>query len=339
MSGDRPVAVRVAALRKIKQEFPGTEIILVGDRAKIKKELGDECGRFAIENAKDVVRMDEPPARAIRRRDTSIRRALKLVAEGRAQAAVSAGNTGALMGLGVLELKLIEGITRPAIASFIPCRSAGHSFCLLDLGANVGSTPRMLREFALMGTSLVQAVKKVKRPTVGLLNIGEEAFKGGETLSQAMALMEEDSHLNFIGNIEGNDIFQGKAEVVVCDGFTGNVVLKATEGLASMILRMIEQAFQENRFSRGCGFFALPVLRKLKRRMDSRAYNGACFLGLRGVVVKSHGNADEVAFAAAIRYSIRAAEQNLPAAIAESLPDLPDKAGDEATPEVLAKVS
>ena len=324
MSGDADYDVRVAAALGIRSIFPGVEIILVGDSAAIKRRLATVGADKAVvvEHADEVVAMDELPMRAVRRRNTSMRRALDLVAEGRANAAVSAGNTGALLGLGVLVLKVIEGISRPAIASFVPNRNPDASCCLLDLGANAECTPEMLRDFALMGAALVKAVKKKDAPRVALLNIGEEDFKGNKLLLDAATLLKEmkkKKKLNFVGNAEGYDVYGDRVDVIVCDGFTGNVALKVSEGLAAMLTAMLKEAFQENRTARLCGLFALPVLNKLKQRMDHRAYNGACFLGLRGVVVKSHGHADEKAFTAAIRYAIEASRQNLPTIISDSI--------------------
>lgn len=316
MSGDDGCAPPIAAARTIKASDPDTDVILVGDEEVIKKH---DTGELPVEHASGVIGMDELPARAIRRRHSSMRRALELVAEGRADAAISAGNTGALFGLGVLLLKVVEGISRPAIASFVPNRNATDSCCMLDLGANVECTPEMLRDFAIMGAALVRAVKKKTDPRVALLNIGEEVFKGNKLLLQATTLLQRESHLNFIGNAEGYDIYGGGADVIVCDGFTGNVALKVSEGLAAMLTGMLKQAFSESAAARLCGIAALPVLNKLKRRIDHRQYNGACFLGLRGIVVKSHGHADAVAFAAAIRYAIDAARQDLPTIIGEYL--------------------
>ena len=312
MSGDADCAARVAACKRLKREINDVHIILVGDLEVINRHLNGTTGIFDIDATSDIVNMDDLPARAIRKRNSSMRRALELVADGKAHAAVSAGNTGALMGLGVVVLKVIEGIERPAIASFVPNRNATDFCCLLDLGANVECTPQMLRDFALMGTALMQATKKGDIPTVGLLNIGEESFKGGKLYQEAAALFKENEHINFIGNVEGYDIYRGGVDVIVCDGFTGNVALKVSEGLSGMLSGMLRDAFLENHISKFCGFLASPVLKKLKRRLDPRLYNGASLLGLRGVVVKSHGNADEEAFVAALRYAISAARRNVP---------------------------
>lgn len=320
MSGDRSPESRLQAAITCQHNHPDINFILVGDEAIIAQSLGEQADNFTILHTDKVVAMDELPTHAIRKRGTSMRVAMNLVQENKAQALVSAGNTGALMGLGVLRLKVMDGIERPAIASFMPCRNRDNdatasSFCLLDMGANVVCKPEMLYEFALMGIALAKTTKKQQQPKVALLNIGEEAFKGHGELHEAAALLQDNPSIDFIGYIEGSKVFQGEADVVVTDGFTGNVVLKSTEGLASMIVSMIREAFTEGALSRCCGIFAKPVLNKLKRRMDSRAYNGACLLGLNGIVVKSHGNADAVAFVAAVERAIEAAKQELPQTI------------------------
>ena len=321
MSGDAGLSVPIAAARRILAQGAECQIILVGDEAAIRKELAKSSGnandgdKWQIEHTNQVVAMDELPTRAVRKRDTSMRRALELVVAGRADAAVSAGNTGALMGLGVLLLRVIEGISRPAIAAFIPNRTPEYSCCMLDLGANVNCSAEMLRDFALMGSALSQAVKQKTNPTVGLLNIGEEAHKGSETLKQVADLLQADEHINFVGNVEGHAIYgnaDNHVDVVVCDGFSGNVALKVSEGVAAMIRKMIHDALRANWFFKLCSVLALPIFIRLRKNFDHRQYNGATFLGLRGVVVKSHGNADEVAFAAAIQCAIAAAKQKLP---------------------------
>ena len=276
--------------------------------------------RISICDAAGVVRMDEPPAGAIRRRDSSMRRALELVAQNRADAVVSAGNTGALLGLGVLVLRLVVGAARPAIASFVPnLRKPGDFSCMLDLGANVECDAEMLRQFAVMGAALARAAKGVETPAVKLLNIGEEQFKGRDELKGAAAKLEGESGMRFAGNMEGYDIYRGEADVIVCDGFTGNVALKVSEGLAAMLSRKIRRAFRENPLAVACGIAAWPVLKKLREEMDHRKYNGAFLLGLRGVVVKSHGNADAEAFAAAIQFAAQTRSQDIVGAIARAL--------------------
>lgn len=318
MSGDLGCEESVRGVLRAKASHPEIDIILVGDEAEINQHLRPGYN-FQIEAAAGVVAMDEIPARAIRRRDTSMRRVVELVAEGRAAAAVSAGNTGALLGLGALVLKIMDGIDRPAIASFIPNRNATDYCCMLDLGANVECTPKMLEDFAIMGAALYQAVRGVENPKVGLLNIGEESFKGTKGIQEASERLAKNERINFVGNVEGHDIFFGGADVIVCDGFAGNIALKVTEGLAQMLMGIVKNAFTQNVFAKLCGLLALPVILKLRRELDHRPYNGACFLGLNGTVVKSHGNADAVAFAAAIEYAVRSAHQNVPQIIYDSV--------------------
>lgn len=324
MSGDAGPGIAIAAAQRCRRAHAGWQFILVGDEEKIRAELkkrGMENEEWRIEHADEVVSMKELPTRAVRRRNTSMRRALELVAQGEAAAAVSAGNTGALMGLGVLVLRPIPGINRPAIASFVPNRDPQHSCCMLDLGANVKCSAPMLHDFALMGAALVQTVKNKKNPRVGLLNIGEEEHKGNEVLKEAAALLKNNPHINFIGNIEGYAMYSSgsdSVDVVVCDGFSGNVALKVSEGLAKMVREMIKDVLGENWLCRVCGVLATPLLLRLRKRFDHRQYNGASFLGLQGVVVKSHGNADEIGFAAAVQTAIEAAKQDLPGIIARN---------------------
>jgi glycerol-3-phosphate acyltransferase PlsX len=242
--------------------------------------------------------MDEAPAQALRgKKDSSMRVAIDLVKSGEAHACVSAGNTGALMAISRFALKTLPGIDRPAIISVLPTVS-GRTY-MLDLGANVDCEPEHLLQFGVMGATLVGAVEHKDRPSVGLLNIGEEAIKGNEVVKRAAELLRA-SELNFIGNIEGNDIYRGKADVVVCDGFVGNVALKTSEGLAHMLGHALKEEFSRNWLARMAAAFAYPVLRRFKNRFDPRRYNGATLLGLRGIVVKSHGSADRVSFERAI---------------------------------------
>lgn len=321
MSGDAGVAAAVGAARLARRRNPQSRIVLVGDADEIARVLrAEEEDAFEVRHAEDVVRMTDAPARAIRKRRSSMRRALEMVAAGEADAAVSAGNTGALMGLGVVVLGVIEGIARPAIASFIPNRREDNACCMLDLGANVKCTPAMLHDFAVMGAALTRAVRGKANPRIGLLNIGEESHKGGEALREAATLLEENPNLNFVGNVEGYAIYSQEADgvdVVVCDGFSGNVALKVSEGLARMMRGMLSDAVRASWLSRVCALLAMPLLRRVRRDFDPRRYNGACLLGLRGVVVKSHGNADRVALAAAIQVALDAAGEELPARIAE----------------------
>ena len=311
MSGENDPEAAVAASLRMARAHPETQFLLAGNTKVLEPLLSGAPANVSAEHAEEVAGMDEPPARVIRRRNTSMWRALSLVAEGRAQAAVSAGNTGALLGMGMLTVGAVEGIQRPAIASFMPNPKLDGGCCLLDLGANMECSAEMLRQFALMGAALVSAVRGVKNPRVGLLNVGEEVFKGKSGLKQAAELLGKDGGINFTGNVEGFDIYMGDCDVIVCDGFTGNVALKTSEGLARMISGMIKNAFQRNLLSVTCGVFAAPVLSHLRRDMDIRRYNGACMLGMRNLVVKSHGNADDTAFYSALNYAMRAGHQDL----------------------------
>jgi glycerol-3-phosphate acyltransferase PlsX len=279
--------------------------------------------------------MDDAVEVALRRKkDSSMRVAIRQVKEGQAQAAVSAGNTGALMALARYLLKTVEGIDRPAIAYPLP-NARGGATTVLDLGANVDCTAQHLLQFAVMGSALVSAQKQVDAPSVGLLNIGEEAMKGSEVIRKAGELLRSaaaSGDLNFYGNVEGNDIFKGTTDIVVCDGFVGNVLLKTSEGLATMVAGFLKQEFSRNALTRLAAVVAYPVLSAFKSRVDYRRYNGAALLGLRGLVFKSHGSADEFAFEQALVRAYDAARNNLlervQARIAHARPLL--AAGDDA---------
>ncbi len=280
------------------QRHSEINIVLVGLQDAIELELRARKAtvgpRLRIHHASEVVTMDESPQSALKnKKDSSMRIAINLVKSGEASACVSAGNTGALMATARYVLKTLPGIDRPAIASSMPTPD-GRTF-VLDLGANVDSSPEHLLQFGIMGAMLVAAVEHKANPSVGLLNIGSEDIKGTEVVKQAAELLRA-SHLNFYGNVEGNDIYKGTVDVVVCDGFVGNVALKASEGVASLMVAIITQEFKRNPLTRLMGMLVLPVIRAFRRRMDPRSYNGASFLGLKGIVVKSHGSADSFAF-------------------------------------------
>ena len=265
--------------------------------------------------------MDEPPASALRsKRDSSMRIALEAVRSGEAQACVSAGNTGALMAISRFVLRMLDGIDRPAIAAPLP-NARGGVTTVLDLGANVDCSPEHYLQFGIMGAALVSALEGRERPSVGLLNIGEEAIKGNDSVKQAGELLRA-SNLNFVGNVEGNDIYDGTADVVVCDGFVGNVALKTSEGLAKMLAAFIREEFSRGLTSKLAALVALPVLTRLKARVDSRRYNGASLVGLRGIVIKSHGSADAYAFEYALRRGYDAACNGLLERIAQTLPQI-----------------
>jgi len=294
--------VTVPACARFLERMPDAAVILVGAsdalRVALAKVPEPIRGRMTIEPATEVVGMDEPPAEALRKKkDSSMRVAIDLVKEGRAAACVSAGNTGALMAIARFVLKTLPGIDRPAIASQLPTQTGVTT--MLDLGANVNCTPEQLVQFAAMGSALVTAVDGVERPTIGLLNIGEEDIKGNATVKETAELLRT-SDLNFYGNVEGTDIFKGTTHVVVCDGFVGNVALKVTEGLALMLYGFLRAEFTRNPLTKLAALVAYPVLMAFKRRVDPRRYNGATLVGLKGVVVKSHGSADVLAFGNAL---------------------------------------
>lgn len=311
MGGDHGPDVTLAACRQFLESHPDARLLLVGqgDRLKVL-----EHERAEHVPASEVVTMDDAVEVALRRKkDSSMRVAIAQVKEGRAQAAVSAGNTGALMAIARYLLKTLDGIDRPAIATQIP-NARGGATTVLDLGANVDSTAEHLLQFAVMGSALVSVINDDPQPTVGLLNIGEEAIKGSDEIKRAGELLRAaaaSGDLNFVGNVEGNDIFKGTADIVVCDGFVGNVALKTIEGLASMIGGFLKEEFSRNLLTKAAAVVAWPVLSALKRRMDHRRYNGAALLGLRGLVFKSHGSADALAFEQALARAYDAARNNL----------------------------
>lgn len=309
MGGDHGPHVTIPAALQALKRHSEINVVLVGLTEAIEMELrahGASVGpRLRIHHANEVVAMDEPPPAALRnKKDSSMRVAINLVKSGEANACVSAGNTGALMAIARYVLKTLPGIDRPAIASTLPTLH-GRTF-VLDLGANVDCTAEHLLQFGIMGAMLCACVDHKPNPTVGLLNIGSEVIKGNEVVKEAGDLLRA-SHLNFYGNVEGNDIYKGTVDVVVCDGFVGNVALKASEGLAQMMRAFITQEFRRNAFTKLMGLAALPVLNAFKRRVDHRRYNGASFLGLNGLVVKSHGSADSFAFGFAIDQAVEEA--------------------------------
>jgi glycerol-3-phosphate acyltransferase PlsX len=300
MGGDHGVAVTVPAALDFASHQPEARLLLVGRQPEIELALaGRRPAAIDLVHAEEVIEMNDAPALAMRtKRNSSMRIAVNLVKDGEADVCVSAGNTGALMAIARFVLKTLDGIDRPAIAGVIPNQKGGLT-TMLDLGANVDCGPDHLLQFAVLGTALVAAVDEKERPTVGLLNIGEEAIKGNEVVKQAGELLRA-GPLNFYGNVEGNDIFKGTTDVVVCDGFVGNVALKSSEGLAQMLAGFVREEFMRGPFSRLQALAALPVLNRFKRRVDYRRHNGASLLGLRGLVLKSHGSADVLAFECAL---------------------------------------
>jgi glycerol-3-phosphate acyltransferase PlsX len=306
MGGDHGTHVTVPAVIQQLSRDTGSAFILVGRKPDIEAELArlnaTTSARLRIQHASQVVEMDDAPAVALRsKKDSSIRVAVDLVKAGEAQACVSAGNTGALMAISRFVLKTLPGIDRPAIATTLPTLK-GHT-CVLDLGANVDCTAEHLLQFAIMGSELVASVDGRAQPSVGLLNIGEEDIKGNEVVKLAADLLRA-SDLNFYGNVEGDDIYKGTTDVVVCDGFVGNVALKTSEGLAQMLGTYLREEFKRNFLAKLAGLVAYPVLQHFKRRVDHRRYNGATLIGLRGIVIKSHGSADRFAFCFAIQRAL-----------------------------------
>ncbi len=302
MGGDHGPSVTVPAVLHFLEANPDVRCILVGLKEPLERELGRAASaarqRVIVHPASEVVAMDEAPALAIKRKkDSSMRVAIDLVKDGSAHAAVSAGNTGALMGMAHFVLRTLPGIDRPALVALMPTVT-GHCY-LLDLGASPDCTAENLRQFAVMGSTLVACVEHRDRPTVGLLNIGSEAIKGNAVVKQAGELLRE-SALNFVGNIEGDGIFWSRTDVIVSDGFVGNVVLKSVEGLAKMFRHNLSAEFKRGPIGWIGALFAWPALAKFRKRFDPRHYNGAMLIGLRGLVVKSHGSADATSFASAL---------------------------------------
>lgn len=302
MGGDHGLSVVIPAAKKALDKHEDIALILVGDEQQIRANLSShsltEGERLQIKHASQVVTMDDSPALALKsKKDSSMRVAINLVKEEQADAVVSAGNTGALMATARFVLKMLPGIDRPAICTVMPSLN-GHTH-MLDLGANVDSSAEHLYQFALMGSELSKAIDEISNPRVGLLNIGQEAIKGNEQVKAANALLE-DSSLNYIGYVEGDDIYLGEVDVIVCDGFVGNVALKTSEGLAKLISSKLKGSFTRNFLSKLAGLISMPVLNNFRQEIDPRRYNGASLLGLQGIAVKSHGGADSLAFANAI---------------------------------------
>ncbi len=339
MGGDHGPAVTLPACRRFLDQHPDAALLLVGLPASLS---GWQHDRATVVAASEVVSMEDSIEVALRRKkDSSMRVAIQQVKDGAAQAAVSAGNTGALMAVARYLLKTVDAIDRPAIATQIP-NSRGGATTVLDLGANVDCSAEHLLQFAVLGSALVSVLNDNDNPSVGLLNIGEEAIKGSEIIKKAGELLRTAANagdLNFYGNVEGNDIFKGTADIVVCDGFVGNVLLKTTEGLATMIGGFLKAEFSRNIFTKVAALIAYPVLTAFKKRVDHRRYNGAALLGLRGLVFKSHGSADELAFANALSRAYDASRNQLlervQARIAHAAPVLSAGTSPEAVPTAL----
>lgn len=321
MGGDFGPSVTVPAALSVLQEEPNLRLIFVGLpdvlESIFKKIEPMHSDRWEIVPASEVVAMDESPAIALRsKKDSSMRVAIDLVKSGRAQACVSAGNTGALMATARFVLKTLPNIDRPALMTRFPTITHRETR-VLDLGANVDSLPAHLMQFAVMGSIVAESVDGCVQPTVGLLNVGEEDIKGNEQVKGAAALLSQCKHINYAGYVEGDAIFNGKVDVIVCDGFVGNVTLKACEGMAKLITTFAKETVSKHWWSKLLVLPALPVLKNLKHQMDPRKRNGASLLGLNGIVIKSHGGADLVAFACAVREAILQVEKNVPERISE----------------------
>jgi glycerol-3-phosphate acyltransferase PlsX len=337
MGGDHGPMVTLQACRQFLDKHPDAELLMVGLPADL---VGFSHPRASMVAASEVVGMDDPLEIALRKKkDSSMRVAINQVKTGAAHAAMSAGNTGALMAIARYVLKTMDGIDRPAIAGFIP-NGKGEATLVLDLGANVDCSAEHLLQFAVMGSALLAVLKDNETPSVGLLNIGEEAIKGSEVIKKAGELLRaagEAGDLNFCGNVEGNDIFKATVDIVVCDGFVGNVALKTAEGLASIFASFLKAEFSRNLFTKIAAICAYPVLKAFKNRFDHRRHNGAALLGLRGLVFKSHGSADAFAFENALNRAYEAAKNDLlervKARIAHAAPLLANTAAVNATSE------
>jgi glycerol-3-phosphate acyltransferase PlsX len=313
MGGDRGAQVCVPAGLAMLRAQEDLQIILVGQREVIEPLLdgaGSLESRARVRDARQVVAMDEPPAEALRKKkDSSMRVAIDLVKAGEADACVSAGNTGALMATARFVLKTLPGIDRPAI--MVPVPTMHGCTYMLDLGANADCTAEHLFQFAVMGSVVATVIENIECPRIALLNIGQEDIKGNEVVRQAAALLSE-SNLNYVGFVEGDHIPDQKADVIVCDGFTGNVALKSMEGTARLVRHFLRQEFSAGPYRRLAGLVASPVLRSLATRLDPRRYNGASLVGLDGIVIKSHGGADELAFQQAIRTAVVEVAKQVP---------------------------
>jgi glycerol-3-phosphate acyltransferase PlsX len=320
MSGDLGAEVVVRAAHKALREHANIKLLLVGDQEELQghvtRIVGDEQRLFIV-HASEVVEMSESPVDAMRKKkDSSMRVAINLVKEGKADACVSAGNTGALMATAKFVLKMLPGIDRPAIITELPAK--GGTLHMLDLGANTTCTAEHLFQFAVMGAIVTEDITGVEKPRVALLNIGAEDTKGIGTVKEAASMLNE-STLNYVGFIEGSELFSGKADVVVTDGFTGNVALKTMEGTVGLAAHYLRRAFTRNIFARFQAILARPVLKHLAGRMDPRKYNGATLVGLNGIVIKSHGSADSFAFEHAIHTAVVEVRNQVPQQIGNLL--------------------
>jgi len=329
MGGDRGHIIVIPACLSALKKYPELDIVLVGDEkilVPLVPKAFHDSARFRIHHASEVVGMDELPSQALRyKKDSSMRVAINLVKEGQADACVSAGNTGALMAIARFVLKMLPGIDRPAIISALPASGASGCVRILDLGANVDSGADQLVQFAVMGSVLTSAIEGIKAPKVALLNIGEEEIKGNDQVKLAARLLSDMKGINYIGYVEGDAIFKGVADVIVCDGFVGNVALKTIEGATKFIGGVMKKAFVRNLFTKLAGAAAVFVLRSLKKTLNPDLYNGATFVGLRSIVVKSHGGTSALGFEQAIKHALLEVEHNVPALIEDEVTKLLDQ--------------
>jgi len=326
MGGDHGPSVIVPACLQILNQYPTLSLVLVGDSQVLQDELQrlsrTQSERLIIQHAAECVEMHESPAHALRtKKNSSMRVAINLVKEGKVEACVSAGNTGALMATARFVLKTLPGIDRPAIVSTFPTMSGQRKMRMLDLGANVDSNPEHLFQFAVMGSVLTSAVDNIENPKVCLLNIGHEDIKGNELVKEAAQLLAA-AAINYVGYIEGDQIYRGNVDVIVCDGFVGNVALKVSEGVAIFIRYLLKEGFGRNGLTKCAALISMPILKSLAKRIDPDRYNGACFIGLRGIVIKSHGGATIPAFAHAIEEAIVQVEKNIPQRISAKVEQL-----------------
>lgn len=326
MGGDHGPRVIIPAAIKALHQHPHLKLLLVGDTPLLEQQLRilpahNYQDRLVIHHASQTVAMDELPANALRgKKDSSMRVAINLVRDKQAQACVSAGNTGALMATARFVLKTLPGIDRPALISELP--TLANRTRILDLGANIDSYAEHLFQFAIMGAVLVAVEDNIRTPTVGLLNIGAEAMKGNEQVKHAAQLLTENETVNYIGFVEGNDLFKGAVDVIVCDGFIGNVSLKTMEGTAKLFAQFMRKSYQRNLFSRLAGLLSYPVLKRLQKQIDPARYNGASLLGVNGIVIKSHGSANVLSFTTAINEAVIEAQKDVPNCIREHVAEL-----------------
>lgn len=323
MGGDYGPRSTIPAAIDAVEQFPHLTLILCGNSQYIQTELNKRDAlthpRLQVHHCEQVVNMDERPASALRsKRDSSMRVALDLVQQGKADACVSSGNTGALLAMAHYVLKTLPGIERPALISTLPTHKKRPVY-LLDLGANITCDSEVLFQFAVMGAVMAEQVEQLENPKVALLNMGEEEIKGSDQIKHTAQLLNQTEQINYIGYIEGSDIFSGKADVIVCDGFVGNVALKTCEGIANLIINKLKKALNKNLMSRILGFLLMPALKKLYKRVNPDHYNGASLIGLGGIVVKSHGNASAIAFLNAIKEAVREVERQVPEKIKDKL--------------------